>query len=174
MAVRVRENIEPQRLSPTMSSRKLQALDWIKRYFARWGHSPTQGELAAALGISGKRANDLVHALARDKMIEHVAGAARGIRLIERGEELSEADVLIRLAAMGWTIGAGGTLIQAAGVMQPDPGPVASMLERLAALDAPALTEKGLSDLPLLDHDPLGDRDEEQDGTTAKASSGSC
>jgi SOS-response transcriptional repressor LexA len=81
-----------------MRSRKLQALDFIKRYFAQWGHSPTLGELAAELGVSTKRAYDLVHQLADERQIEVTAGKTRGIRLIDRAEELSEADVLLRLS----------------------------------------------------------------------------
>lgn len=138
---------EPVRLSPEMSSRKLLALDFIKRYFARWGQSPTLGELAAALDVSTKRAHDLVHQLARERMIEHVSGKARGIRLLERGEELSEADVLVRLARMGWTIDAGDRVVQPPG---GEPGPAPALSEALLR----TLTKKGLHMLPLLDHVP--------------------
>lgn len=136
---------EHHRLCPTMSSRKLQALDFIKRYFAQWGYSPTLGEIAAELEVSTKRAHDLVHALARDGLIEHIPGKTRGIRLLERSEELSEADVLLRLAAMGWTIGHGGYVIKA---------PRGQGVDRLSAALLTALMEKGLPDLPELDHDP--------------------
>jgi hypothetical protein len=125
---------ETARLSASMSSRKLLALDFIKRYFARWGHSPTLGEIAAVLEVSTKRAHDLVHRLAAEKMIEVTAGKTRGIRLVDRAEELSEADVLARLSAMGWTIGDGSQVIQ------PPLG------------QAYPLTEKGLPELPILDH----------------------
>jgi hypothetical protein len=40
-------------------------------------------------------------------MIEVVAGKPRGIRLIDRAEELSEVDVLLRLVADGWAIADG-------------------------------------------------------------------
>lgn len=119
---------EQVRLTPQMSSRKLQALDFIKRYFAQWGQSPTLNELAAALDVSTKRAHDLVHALATQQMIEHVSGQPRGIRLVDRGEELSEADVLVRLARMGWTIGKDGLIVHPPG---PMPGPTHALSESL-------------------------------------------
>jgi hypothetical protein len=121
---------ELARLSPTMSSRKLQALAFIRHFYARWGASPTQGEIAAALHISKKRANNLVHQLSTEKMIEIVAGKTRGIRLVETAEELSEPEILVRLSAMGWTIADGGQIIQ------------------------PPLTDKGLPLLPVLDFNP--------------------
>lgn len=137
------------RLSPTMSSRKLIALDFIKRYFARWGHSPTLGEIGAALDVSPKRAHDLVHQLATEKMIEHVAGKARGIRLIEKAEELCEADVLARLNRLGWTIGDGNRVIAPPAGEGGEP-------DELALPLLTGLTEKGLPELPILDHDADG------------------
>ena len=130
----------PPRLTRTMSSRKLQALDFIKRYFAQWGHSPTLGELSAELGVSAKRAHDLVHALAEQQMIRHTAGKTRGIELIDRAAGLSEADVLLHLAAMGWTVAHGGFVLHAPGA---PPGGVFPVQQ---------LTEKGLHALPMLDH----------------------
>lgn len=132
---------EPLRLSPVMSSRKLQALNFIKRYFAQWGHSPTLSEIAAELDVSTKRAHDLVHRLAQEKMIEQISGKTRGIRLVDRGAELSEADVLVRLAGLGWTIGRDGKFI-----LPPDDDEIGGALR--------ALIEKGLHELPELDHDP--------------------
>jgi hypothetical protein len=129
-----------------MSSRKLQALDFIKRYFARWGKSPTLGELGAALGVSPKRAYDLVHQLAKEEMIEHVSGKARGIRLPDRTQELSEADVLVHLAKLGWTIGVEGLVVQ-------PPAPVPGQARDLSETLLRTLTEKGLHGLPELDHE---------------------
>lgn len=150
---------EAARLTPTMSSRKLQALDFIKRYFAQWGHSPTYGELGAALGVSSKRAHDLVHSLSRERMIEHVAGKPRGIRLIDRTAELGEADVLLLLARFGVTVFHGAhVLMPAAGAVEPE-GAATTVIQ--------ALTEKGLHALPHLDHEGpsepgLGTNDEDE------------
>lgn len=115
-----------RRLTPEMRSRKLQALDFIKRYIAQWGQSPSIGEVGAALGVSRKRAHELIHQLAREEMIRHARGKTRGISLIDRGEEISEADMLLRLASDGWK------------VVQEDG----------------TLTKNGLTGLPFLDHDP--------------------
>lgn len=147
-----------------MSSRKLQALDFIKRYFLEWSQSPTLGEIAAELGISNKRAHDLVRQLVSEKLIEHVPGKTRGIRLIDRDEEMSEIDVLVRLAGMGWRIGLGEKIMR-----PPGAGPGATIVcadragkrgaRTLSETLLRALTEKGLHALPQLDHDPL-DQDE--------------
>ncbi|HEY0116271.1 MAG TPA: hypothetical protein VGB54_11155 [Allosphingosinicella sp.] len=115
---------EHRRLKPTMASRKLQALDFIKRYFAAYGDSPSLAEIGAELGVSRQHASDLVHQLAVDQMIRHVAGKRRGIRLIDRKEEISEADALVILARQGWIVNDAG------------------------------LTKSGLPMLPELDHDP--------------------
>lgn len=122
------------RLSPTMRSRKLQALDFIKRYFAQWGVAPSLSEIGAALGVSRQHASDLVHQLSIDKQIRHIAGKARGISLPDPKEQISEADALRALARQGWTINA-----------RP---PAARDGE-----DA-SLTKFGLLGLPYLDHDP--------------------
>jgi SOS-response transcriptional repressor LexA len=106
-----------------MRSRKLQALDFIKGYFAQWGASPSLSEIGAALGISRQRASKLVGQLSREAQIRKAAGKGRGITLPDdAGGAIGEASLLVRLAALGWRI---------------DPG---------------ALTERRLSGLPVLDH----------------------
>jgi hypothetical protein len=160
----LREECEPQRLTASMRSRKLQALDFIKRYYAQWGHSPTLGELAAGLGgISTKRAYDLVHQLSDERQLEVTAGKTRGIRLLDRGEELSEADVLLRIAALGWTIVQGGRLI----LPPNDPEGMAA-----GAALIRGLTEKGLPPLDFIADDDLGDMGPGEDGDTSKAGAG--
>lgn len=121
------------RLSPTMRSRKLQALTFIKGYFAEWGHSPSLDELGAAIGVSKQHAHDILRQLANDQMIRRVAGKRRGIELIDRAEELGEGDVLLRLAKLGWRI-------------RHD--------DKTVAAPAGDLTKIGLIDAPVLDHDP--------------------
>jgi SOS-response transcriptional repressor LexA len=134
-------------LSPTMSSMQNLALDFINRYFARWGQSPTLGELSAHLGTSRKRAHEIVHQLAAKQMIHVVGGKARGIRLIDRTKELSEQDVLARLLAEGWTIGAGSRIVYPPGHVE-------------------GVTENGLFLLPLLDHLAAADQTGIKDGET--------
>lgn len=118
------------RLTPEMRSRKLQALDFIKRYFATWGGSPSLGEIGGGLGITKQHAADLVQQLVDDGLVTRVPGKRRGITLIDSKEELSEADVILRLVRLGWQVGVGDRII------------------------APPLTETGLIDLPELDHIP--------------------
>lgn len=118
-----------RRLTATMRSRKLQALDFIKRYFAMFGHSPSYDEIAAALGVSKQRAAELVARLSAEAQIERVAGKVRSIGLPGRGAELSEADVLLRLKELGWAIAGDARTVTA------------------------PLTEKRLTELPFLDHE---------------------
>jgi hypothetical protein len=128
-----------------MSSRKLIALDFIKSYFARWGHSPTLGELAAHLDVSRKRAYDLVHQLAEEEMIQVTAGKTRGIRLVDRGEELSEADVLCAWWRWAGPSGRGARAGPAGGgIVSPN----------VTHLLLQALTTKGLPEPLDLDFDP--------------------
>jgi hypothetical protein len=146
-----------------MRSRKLQALDFIRRYFAKWGQSPSYGEIAAELGVSKQRASDLVHDLAVDKMVEHVTGRARGIRLVDRGEEISEAEAMAKLRQLGWTIDGDamsvGEMLASAHEGPPAGGPSAHVAgETLRPGSGQALTKSGLSRLPVLDHKPDEDR----------------
>lgn len=113
-----------------MRSRKLQALDFIKRYFAQWGASPSLDEVGGALDVSKQRAAVIIQQLCDDDQIQRVVGKTRGIVLIDQGERLSEADVLLRAAQLGWIVNPGERSI-----IRP-------------------LTEKGLPLLPVLDHDP--------------------
>lgn len=138
-----------RRLTPVMRSRKLQALDFIKRYFASWSKSPTLGELAAELGVSPKRAHDLVHQLSNDRQLE-VTGRTRGIRLRDPVDELSEADVLLRLRGLGWKVALDGRLV-------PPPGPIDLGYfsgDPNRANPGHPLMEKGLPDVAVLDIEP--------------------
>jgi DNA-binding MarR family transcriptional regulator len=51
------------RLKPEMTSRRLLVLAFVRDYLARWGSSPSYGEIANGLGISPTRARQLVKAL---------------------------------------------------------------------------------------------------------------
>jgi len=98
------------RLSATMASRKLQALAFIKEYFARWGRSPSYDEIAAALGITGARVHAIVGELAAGGDIIRSMGARRGISLPEPMDQISEGDALLKLRQIGWRID--GELLQ--------------------------------------------------------------
>lgn len=155
------DKAESPRLTPEMRSRKLQAHDFIKRYFARWGHSPTLGELSSHLGVSRKRAYDLVHQLSEEQQIEVVAGRTRGIRLIDRSEELCEADVLARLVTFGWTVGRENEMI----------APPLKL-----SFPTPPLTEKGLPPLDYIEDEAVetgdGSRGEGNDGKISETGAG--
>jgi SOS-response transcriptional repressor LexA len=119
-----------------MSSRKLQMLDVINRYFAHWGYSPTIGELGAALRVNRKRAHALVHQLKADGLIDVLPGQTRGIRLIDLSDQVSEGQALALLRAMGW-------VVNGEAVERP-----------IAQAFAEGATEKGLFGLPILDFNP--------------------
>lgn len=123
----------PLRLTPTMVSRKLIALDFIKRYFAEWGASPSLDEIAASLSVSKQRANELVRQLSTEAQIRHTKGKHRGIELVEPGAAMSQAEALLRLRELGWRVH-----------------------NDVKAVDPP-LTNIELPNLPLLDHDPARD-----------------
>lgn len=126
-----------------MRSRKLQALDFVKRYFAQWGYSPSHSEIAAELDVSKKRVRELINQLARERMIDVVAGKHRGIILPEGGE-ISEAEVLVRLARAGWAISC-----EDKSLMPPGAAP---------------FPKKGLLTLPFLDHKPDATGEGSSDG----------
>lgn len=94
------------RLTPEMSSRKLQVLDFIKRYYAAWGSSPSYGEIAAGLTISRTRAKAIVNRLASEGQINREPGGRRGITLPVPAHPLTEADALLLLRREGWTVDA--------------------------------------------------------------------
>lgn len=83
---------EPLRLTPTMCSRKLQALGFIKRYLADWGGSPSLNEVAAELGVSRQRVNQLIRQLAREGLIAHTRGVPRSLRLVPPPSMRDRAD----------------------------------------------------------------------------------
>jgi LexA DNA binding domain len=85
---------------PAMPTRKQQALAAIIAHIRRTGHSPSIGEIAAALGVGLTRAKALVHQLAVDKSIERAAGAQRATSVPGLFEQL----VLEKLRADGWVV----------------------------------------------------------------------
>jgi biotin operon repressor len=136
------------RLSPAISSRKLQALRFIKEYFREWGKSPSLGEIGGSLGVSRKRAFELVQALAVEGSII-VKPGARGIILPEPAEMMMREDLLLQLRAHGFT------------VVEP--------LAGMPANDSAwPLTYSGLPLLPELDDIPSirikGQDDDDEDG----------
>lgn len=95
---------QPLRLTPTMVSRKLQALDFITRYIGRWGGSPSYDEIANELGVSKTRARTLVRQLTRDGHIVRERGAHRAIALAEGSDRASVAAALQQLRRRGFVV----------------------------------------------------------------------
>ena len=81
-------------------SRKADALAFITRYLVEHGHSPSIGDVAAALKVGRTRAKALIHQLAQDKAIERAPGAQRAISVPGLFDQL----VVDRLRADGWTV----------------------------------------------------------------------
>lgn len=134
---------QPLRLTPTMASRKLQALDFIARYIGRWGGSPSYDEIANELGVSKTRARSLVRQLERDGHIVRERGGRRTIRLLEGSDRASLADAMLELRRRGFVVD-----------------------EDLFTISAPC-TNRPLPVLPPLRHIPgteSGDGDDQTDG----------
>lgn len=84
-----------------MRSRKLQALDFILGYFARWGGSPSLEEIASALSVTRQSAHYLVKQLAADGRVLHTPGVHRGLRLVDPQAAISLAQALLVLRRCG-------------------------------------------------------------------------
>lgn len=79
----------PEKLSPVMNSRKLQALEFIQRYYIE------------------TRVQALIRVLERDGLVRRVRGKSRGIMLIGHAKHISDLDALLQLQRRGWTINQG-------------------------------------------------------------------
>ena len=67
-----------------LTPRQSEILSWIRNFLERAGFPPTRVEIANGLGFrSPNAAEDHLRALARKGAIELLAGASRGIRIIE-------------------------------------------------------------------------------------------
>lgn len=88
---------DPARLSPEMASFRALVLDFVAGYIARWGQSPSYGEIAAALGSNRTRVKRAVVSLERKGLLIR-AGGVRGLSLpdeIERARQtLARAGLL--------------------------------------------------------------------------------
>lgn len=82
-------------------SRRLIALAFIRRYFADYGASPSQKEIAAELGVPVQRVGRILDELEAGGDILRTPGKSRGIRLPERWDELSSAELAAVFARRG-------------------------------------------------------------------------
>lgn len=91
------------RLTPAMTSRKLQVVSFAKQYLERWGRSPSYGEIAAAIGISPSRARAVVRSAVKDGLMYRQRGARRGISFPRPPLTSAEAEELLaRLREAGF------------------------------------------------------------------------
>ncbi|WP_275230908.1 LexA family protein [Novosphingobium album (ex Liu et al. 2023)] len=81
-----------------MASRRLLLLAFVRDYIARWGESPSHGEIASGLGISRTRARQLIKALVRSGQLLHRPGP-RGLSLPAQRDE-----AVRRLRDLGWKV----------------------------------------------------------------------
>ena len=90
--------VDPPRLKPDMASQRLLVLDFVRAYIARWGGSPSYGEICAGLLITRTRARHAIKSLAADGLLLRTPGP-RGITLP------SVRDRAVRqLRALGWEV----------------------------------------------------------------------
>lgn len=94
----------PARLAPTMVSRKLLVLNFVKTYWARHGASPSYGEIGEGVGCNRSRVKDAVRKLVAEGRLLQTPGQARSLRLPPGEAVISEADALLALRAAGWRV----------------------------------------------------------------------
>lgn len=81
-------------MTKPLTRRQQEVLDFICETLDTLGYPPTRAEIARALGFrSANAAEEHLRALKRKGVIEMIAGASRGIRIIKRNEA-SSADTL--------------------------------------------------------------------------------
>ena len=67
------------RLTPGMTSRKLQVVSFVKQYISRWGQWPSYGEIGGAMGIHSSTARDAVKRAVKDGLLHREPGSRRGV-----------------------------------------------------------------------------------------------
>lgn len=126
------------RLTPEMASRKLQVLEFVRRYWTDHGGSPSLSEIAAGLGCERTTVRGHVRRLlAEGRLLRDPALTERALRLPPA--EMSEIEAMRVLRARGYVFDE----------------------EAAAALDPRTIST--LAGLPLLDHRPLDGSDGGQD-----------
>jgi SOS-response transcriptional repressor LexA len=85
-------------------SRRVVALEFIRRYFRDWGASPSYSEIGAALGVERQRVGRILEQLEADGEIVRTPNTPRGIRLPERVDQLSDTEIEMVLHRRGWKI----------------------------------------------------------------------
>lgn len=107
------DDFQPPRLSATIASQRLLVLDFVRRYIARWGYSPSQGEIAAELQVHRDRVRRAIRSLARDGLLLRKPGS-RGLAIPS-----AEAEALRQLRALGWVVNPDGERALKAPLLPP-------------------------------------------------------
>lgn len=94
--------VETIRRTPTMVSRKLQLLDFIRAFYASHGVGPTTTEMANALNCARSRVQEAVRRLEREQLINRQPGKTRGITPISAHDE-----AVRQLQAIGYIVNPG-------------------------------------------------------------------
>lgn len=81
-----------------MVSLRLQVLDFVHDYIARWRHSPSLGEIAAAVGVRRQYAHQIVGNLTASGLLIKIPGP-RGLRLPQQRDEAVQL-----LRSLGWSV----------------------------------------------------------------------
>lgn len=99
------------RLTPGMTSRRLQVVSFVLQYIRRWGESPSYGEIAGALGIERSTARDCVRrAVAKGQLVREPGGRralrppTEAIAVPPRIDPDHAAELLQRLRAEGYIV----------------------------------------------------------------------
>jgi SOS-response transcriptional repressor LexA len=92
------------RLTSISNCRRILAMEFIRRYFRDFGTSPSFGEIAAAVSIPVQRVGRLLQPLVDNGELLHTPGKPRSLRLPDRAEELSDAEIALVLLRRGWTV----------------------------------------------------------------------
>jgi len=83
-----------------LTPRQQQILDWIRNYIEQSGMPPTRADLSRAMGFkSPNAAEEHLRTLQRKGAIEMLPGASRGIRLVDKLEEVLGLPLVGRVAA---------------------------------------------------------------------------
>lgn len=83
-----------------LTPRQQEVLDLIRRYSEETGYPPTRADIARELGFrSANAAEEHLKALARKGAIEMIAGASRGIRIVEEERPPQGIPIVGRVAA---------------------------------------------------------------------------
>lgn len=90
--------VDRPKLAPEMSSRRLLVLAFVRDYLAKWGESPSHGEIAAGLGISRTRSRQHVKALVKSGQLLSRPGP-RGLSMPTLRDE-----AVRQLRELGWTV----------------------------------------------------------------------